>query len=70
MKVWINGKVYDATKEPVVIIFENDEERKRVAGHITNMPERDSVRLYASYPDNDDKQTIEAIMAEIISQHS
>lgn len=50
MKIVIEGKVYDDNATPVVLIFENDAERKRVAEHLSNMPEKSGVRAYASYP--------------------
>jgi hypothetical protein len=51
MKIVIDGIVYDADTTPVVLVFGNDDERKHVAGHLANMPEKEGVRAYASYPE-------------------
>lgn len=50
MKVVIDGKVYDANQHCVVMVFEDDNERQRVASHINNMPEKEGIRAYASFP--------------------
>lgn len=51
MRVKVDGKIYDSSNTPICLIFDNDEQRKEVAGHLTNMEEIDSVRKYLIYPD-------------------
>lgn len=50
MKIVINGNVYDANEHRIVMVLEDDNERQRVAGHIANMPEKEGIRAYASFP--------------------
>lgn len=52
MKVFINGTLYDSEKECIALVFDNDDQRRLVAGHLTNMLDRDDdkPRVYASYP--------------------
>ena len=49
MKIYINGNVYDSTKDTIVLIFENDEMRKVVAKNIMSMPKKEGVRMYAEF---------------------
>lgn len=52
MKIKIGTKVYDANKEPVMLIFTNDDERSVVVEHIQNMPYKDGIRKYCMAPDS------------------
>lgn len=63
MKIVIDGKVYDANITPVVLVFDNDAERKHVAGHLSGMQEKEGMRAYALYPEGLDGW---AIMKEAI----
>jgi hypothetical protein len=49
MKVKIGDKIYCATEQPIMIIFENKTERKGVANQILNMPD-DSNNRYCMHP--------------------
>lgn len=51
MKVIINDVVYDDQETPIVLAFDNDNQRKTVAKHLTNMPPNEGIRLYATYND-------------------
>lgn len=52
MKVFVRGELIDSEKEPVFIIFNNDEDRKVHVGNMVNMaPKENSIRVYAAYPD-------------------
>lgn len=50
MKVFVNGELYDSDETGIVLVFDNDAQRKAVASHLTNMPEKDGKRMYAYYP--------------------
>lgn len=52
IKVYIGGHLYDSEKEPIILVFENDLDRRAVASHLNNMAQKDGVRFYASFPAN------------------
>jgi hypothetical protein len=45
-------EVVNSEKENVVIIFENDEQRKLFAKQLTEMPDKNNVRVHATYNPN------------------
>jgi len=50
MKVKIKDKVYNADDEPIMLIFENDEERIQVIKHLTDMEfNPGKIRKYCMY---------------------
>lgn len=52
MKVFVNGILYDSEKECIALVFDNDDQRRLVGQHLTEMADRDDElpRVYASYP--------------------
>lgn len=52
MKVYVNGILFDSTKELIALAFDDDDQRRLVAGHLHGMRDRDDnkLRVYASYP--------------------
>lgn len=46
MKIVIRDKVYDAEKEPVMIIFSSDKERLTVIKDLSDMPAKEGERGY------------------------
>lgn len=52
MKVVIRDKVYDADKEPIMIIFSSDKERLSVIKDLSDMAAKEGERGYVMYPDN------------------
>lgn len=52
MKIYVDGKFYDAEKEPIFFIFENDESRLMAAHDIANMYKQKGLRIYAQFPAN------------------
>ena len=52
MKVKIGNAIYDAKKEPILFIFENDVERYKTLLNIAQMPDKSGVRKYLVYPDD------------------
>ena len=60
MKVKIGDKIVDANDEPVMLIFEDEEELVTVGQHITNMlPE---ARKYCMYPDDMTNEEVRKFM--------
>lgn len=49
MRVIIRGEIINTECEPVVIVFDTDAERKRMASNLTNMQDKEHVRIYAVY---------------------
>jgi hypothetical protein len=60
MKIKIGDKIYDADKEPVMLIFESDMQRITVGQHLLNMPE--GARKYCMFPDEMDQEIIKEFM--------
>ena len=48
MKVKIRNKVYDANKEPIMLIFNSEKERKNIAKQIETMDKK--ATKYCIYP--------------------
>lgn len=55
MRVKIGERVYDSEEQPIMLIFNDDKQRKKVAENLTNMEEKDGVRKYVEYNDNSTK---------------
>jgi hypothetical protein len=68
MKVIIDGRVYDPEQIPIVLVFENDAERKYVAARIGSMQDREAVRAYAQYPDTLPPADIQDTMLDAIKK--
>lgn len=51
MKVKIGNTIYNAENEPIMLIFETDEQRKVVGEQICNMSKSDTIRKYVQFPD-------------------
>lgn len=62
MKVKIGGVIYDAEKEPVLLIFKDDQERRVVGSHILAMESKEGIRGYAQFPKGLDPETVEQFM--------
>jgi molecular chaperone GrpE len=52
MKVRLRNIEVDSNKEPVKLIFDNDEQRMEVANHLTNMESKEGTRSYTQFPDS------------------
>ena len=53
MRVRIGNKIIDANNEPIMLIFENDDELLCVTNNLTNMGKNEgNIRKYVTYPDN------------------
>ena len=50
MKLKIKNKIYDAEKEPVMIVFKDDKEKDFIAERIYNMGYKVGERKYCAYP--------------------
>lgn len=46
MKILINNVLYDDRHTPFALIMADDEERKELGSHITNMPDKSGPRVY------------------------
>lgn len=62
MKVKIGTTIFDSNIEPIMLIFDDDVQRLLTANHLKNMPEKDAVRKYASFPDEMAIEDIEEFM--------
>jgi hypothetical protein len=62
MKIKIKDKVYDSNKEPILIIFDNDEQRKTMGTQLLNMKEKGGIRRYCQYPTGYDENKIRRFM--------
>jgi hypothetical protein len=63
MKVKIGNKIYDSIEEPIMLIFDDDEQRKAVAKHLTDMNEKNDVRKYAIFKDGLSDDEIKKFMS-------
>lgn len=52
MKIKVGDKLFSAKDEPVLLIFEDDEERHQVLEHLSAMEDKEGVRKYLMYPDD------------------
>lgn len=52
MKVKIGNNIIDSNDEPIMLIFEKDEERINVGKQIFDMVESDTIRKYVQFPDS------------------
>lgn len=64
MKVKIGDTIFDAEKEPVLFIFETDEERKTHALNLNNMEPKEGKRGYVCYPADTPAEVIENFIAK------
>lgn len=53
MKVKIGQKIYDSENQPIMLIFEDDDDRKRHAKNILNMPDANKTRKYCLFKTDD-----------------
>lgn len=60
MKIKIKNRVSDSNKEPIMLIFENNEDRKLIIEQLSNMEE--STTKYCMYPEFIDRESIEKFM--------
>lgn len=49
MKIKIGNNIYDSDNEPLMLIFDDDNQRKTVAKHLTDMQDNDGIRKYAIF---------------------
>jgi len=71
MKIKIRNKMYNTDDEPIMLVFESEEEAKRVGYDVTNMAP--SSRKYCMYPDkkewtDDNFKAITAWMKEEVEK--
>ena len=59
MKVKVDGKIYDSEETPIMIIFDNDDQRKEVISHLSSMPDREGIRKYGQFPSNMDTDAMQ-----------
>ena len=62
MKVKIGNKIYDSKDKPIMLIFSDDDMRKNVAQHLTDMPEKEGIRKYAIFNNEHPKEEIDKFM--------
>jgi len=62
MKVKIGNNIYDSDNEPLMLIFDNDNQRKTVAKHLTDMEDKEGVRKYAIFDNNISDNEIKKFM--------
>lgn len=57
MRVKIGDKIYNTDEEPILFIFEDDNELCHTVKNLSEMPFKEGIRKYLVYPD--DKCTVE-----------
>ena len=50
MFVKIEGRLYNSEEQPILLIFSDDNSRKEVATHLSNMEDKNAIRKYLSAP--------------------
>lgn len=63
MKVYVDGKYYDSSEIPMILVFTDDEDRKNHAENISNMEPKRDVRLYAAFPEDFSSENVYPLMA-------
>jgi len=66
MKIVTQNQVADSNEESVVIIFENDEQRKLFAKQLTGMQDSDNVRIHVTYDSSKTKDIKKLINESLI----
>lgn len=65
VKVFVGGILYDSEKVPIMLVWENDADRRLTGAHVSNMTQKDGVRFYASFPGNSlDEKGFQKMCAE------
>lgn len=60
MKVKVGDKIFDANEEPIMMIFENQNEKETVIGHLSDMiPD---ARRYCMFPLGMDEDKVREFM--------
>lgn len=54
MKVKIGNRIYDSEVEPIMILFDSDEERIKAGENLSNMQPKEDVRKYCYFPSDMD----------------
>jgi hypothetical protein len=63
MRVKIGNKIIDANDEPIMLIFEDDNELLGVINNLVNMGKNEGkIRKYMTYPDNMDIDDVKQFM--------
>jgi hypothetical protein len=52
MKIYVGEKLIDSDQEAVVLVFDNDDQRKKHAENLAQMEPKEGRRVYAVYPDD------------------
>jgi hypothetical protein len=63
MRVKIGDRIYDSSKEPIMLIFESDADRIEVANHLVSMVEKEGIRKYLQAPDVIDEENMKEFMS-------
>jgi hypothetical protein len=62
MKIKIKDDIFDSNSEPIMIIFQDDNERKMVIEHLSQMKEKEGLRKYCMFPDAITEENIRNFM--------
>ena len=62
MKVKVGNSITDSKFEPVLLIFENDEQRKELINLLVNMPDKEGVRKFVQGPASLGEDTLKQFM--------
>jgi hypothetical protein len=64
MRVKIGSRIYSTTDQPIMLIFDTDQQRKTAAKHLSEMEDEDRVRKYCVFSANAplSKETMEEFM--------
>lgn len=59
MKIRLRNIEVDSNKEPIKLVFDNDDQRIEVANHLSNMEPKEGPRGYYQFPDNMTKDEVD-----------
>ena len=62
MKVRLRNIEVDSNKEPIKLVFDNEQQRIEVAEHLTNMEPKEGVRTYTQFPDGMTKEEVDSYL--------
>jgi hypothetical protein len=60
MKVKIDNSIYDANEQPIMLIFNSEEEINTIVNHLSNM--KKEARKYCMFPEGFDVKEIKNFM--------
>lgn len=69
MKVYVRGELINSKEEAVVLLFEDNEDLKCHATNMYKMESKDSVRIYAVFPETISEEELRTTISEAKDKH-